>query len=50
MYLGEDRGLPVCDDYEVPFPWTGELREVVIESGGAHADLTQALRAALHSE
>jgi len=50
MYLGEDRGLPVCDDYEVPFPWTGELREVVIESGGAHADLTQELRAALHSE
>jgi len=50
MYLGEDRGLPVCDDYEVPFPWTGELRSVVVESGGAHADLTRELRAALHSE
>jgi arylsulfatase len=50
MYLGRDAGLPVCDDYEVPFPWTGDLREVVVESGGAHADLTQELRAALHSE
>jgi arylsulfatase len=50
MYLGRDAGLPVCDDYEVPFPWTGELREVVIDSAGAHADLTRELRAAMHSE
>ena len=34
--LGRDRGLPVCDDYEPPFPWTGALHDVVIETGPAH--------------
>ena len=27
LMLGRDRGLPVCDDYEPPFPWTGTLHE-----------------------
>ncbi len=30
LRLGEDRGLPVCDDYEVPFRWTGTLHDVEI--------------------
>ena len=30
LRFGEDRGLPVTDDYAVPFPWTGELHEVVM--------------------
>jgi arylsulfatase len=50
MYLGRDGGLPVCDDYEVPFPWSGELRSVTIEAGPMMADLTAELRAAMHSE
>ena len=33
LMLGRDRGLPVCADYEPPFPWTGVLHEVVIETG-----------------
>jgi arylsulfatase A-like enzyme len=51
MSLGRDRGLPVSDDYEVPFPWTGTLHEVVIETGAAapRADAA-AMRAALHHE
>ena len=32
---GRDRGLPVCADYEPPFPWTGVLHELVIETGPA---------------
>jgi arylsulfatase len=33
LCLGYDRGLPVCDDYEIPARWTGGLDEVVVESG-----------------
>jgi arylsulfatase A-like enzyme len=29
--VGFDRGLPVCDDYEPPFEYTGGLRELEIE-------------------
>jgi arylsulfatase len=50
MHLGRDAGLPVCHDYEVPFPWTGELRTVTVEAGPVLADLTAELRAAMHSE
>ncbi|HZP28048.1 MAG TPA: arylsulfatase [Acidimicrobiia bacterium] len=51
LFLGEDRGLPVSTDYEVPFRWNGELREVVVEAG---VDLRRPspgeVRAAVHSE
>jgi arylsulfatase len=50
MHLGYDAGLPVCDDYEVPFPWSGTLHSVTIEAGAVLADLTRELRAAMHSE
>jgi arylsulfatase A-like enzyme len=33
LMLGRDRGLPVCSDYEPPFPWTGVLHELVVETG-----------------
>jgi len=33
LTLGYDVGLPVCDDYDVPFAWTGTLHEVVVEVG-----------------
>jgi arylsulfatase len=33
LCLGYDRGFPVCDDYQVPFPWNGTLHEVVVEVG-----------------
>jgi arylsulfatase len=26
LYVGLDRGLPVCDDYRPPFPFTGRVR------------------------
>jgi arylsulfatase len=32
MVIGRDRGLPVCDDYEPPFPFEGTIDQVVIES------------------
>jgi arylsulfatase len=32
MFVGRDRGLPVCDDYEPPFPFDGTLVQVVVES------------------
>ncbi len=31
LLIGRDRGFPVCDDYEPPFPFTGTLNEVVLE-------------------
>lgn len=33
LCLGYDRGFPVCDSYEVPFAWTGEVTEVVVDAG-----------------
>jgi arylsulfatase len=51
MSLGRDRGLPVSDEYEVPFPWSGTLREVVVETGAAaRRDDAAAVRTALHHE
>ncbi len=50
MSLGHDRGLPVSDDYEVPFPWSGILHEVVVETGAAARRDAGAVRAALHHE
>jgi arylsulfatase len=31
LYLGEDRGFPVAEDYRPPFPFTGRLRRAVFE-------------------
>ncbi len=51
LTLGYDRGLPVCDEYEAPFSWNGELHEVVIEVGRqVPADPGLATRVALASE
>ena len=51
LMLGRDRGLPVCPDYEPPFPWTGTLHAVVIETGPAiEPSLAERMRALLHSE
>jgi arylsulfatase len=32
--IGEDTGTPVCEDYQVPFRFTGDLRRVLIGLGG----------------
>ena len=49
--VGHDRGLPVTDDYEVPFAWTGTLHEVVVDVGDApHRDPAAEIRDALVSE
>ncbi|HYV60171.1 MAG TPA: arylsulfatase [Acidimicrobiia bacterium] len=31
LLVGRDRGFPVCDDYEPPFPFTGTLGEIAFE-------------------
>lgn len=31
LLVGRDRGFPVCDDYEPPFPFHGLLHEIVLE-------------------
>jgi arylsulfatase len=31
LMIGRDRGFPVCDDYETPFPFTGTLLDVTFE-------------------
>jgi arylsulfatase A-like enzyme len=51
LMLGRDRGLPVCADYEPPFPWTGVLHQLVIETGdGIAPSLVEEMRALLHHE
>ena len=32
LRLGYDRGFPVSDEYQPPFPWTGVLHQVLVES------------------
>lgn len=41
MHIGHDTGFPVCDEYKPPFPWTGILEEIVVETrpSGLAADL-----------
>jgi arylsulfatase len=50
LRLGEDRGLPVTDDYEVPFPWTGVLHDVTITTPDLSPRPADAARAALHQD
>ena len=33
LLIGRDRGLPVCDDYQPPFPFEGLLRQVSLRGG-----------------
>ena len=49
LLVGHDRGFPVCDDYEPPFPCTATIRTVILESGpaprrDANHEVTTALR------
>jgi arylsulfatase len=46
LRVGADRGFPVCDDYRPPFPFTGAIQRVVLES---HALAARAPRAELAS-
>ena len=49
LLVGRDTGFPVCDDYTPPFPFTGHIRQLVVETPGASArtaaaDVIAALR------
>ena len=54
LHIGVDRGFPVCDDYDPPFPFTGTVDRVEIEiphfaprpddAARSAADVAQALR------
>ena len=50
LLLGRDRGLPVCDEYRPPFPWTGVLHSVTVESDLESLPGRELLRAALKSD
>jgi arylsulfatase A-like enzyme len=50
LHLGHDTGLPVCDDYRPPAPWTGLLHEVVVTAGVDDQLGAAAARAALSAE
>ena len=49
LSIGQDRGFPVCDDYEPPFPWNGRILQVIVEAASPGITAGQ-LRAALHSD
>jgi arylsulfatase A-like enzyme len=54
LHIGADRGFPVCDDYEPPFPFAGTIDRIEIEiphfaprtesAAGSAVDVAQALR------
>ncbi len=48
LRIGYDSGFPVCDDYTPPAAWTGEVHEVVVESGVTPP--VPDVRAALHAD
>ena len=51
LLVGRDRGFPVCDDYQPPFPFSGTIDRLVIEVPAlAPADVVQETAAALHRE
>ncbi|MCZ7528337.1 MAG: sulfatase-like hydrolase/transferase [Acidimicrobiia bacterium] len=51
LLVGRDRGFPVCDDYRPPFPCTGTVHHVVIESSVLRPrDAEAEVRRALHHE
>jgi arylsulfatase len=51
LLVGRDRGFPVCDDYEPPFPFSGVLGRLIIEVPAlAPADAEQEIAAALRRE
>lgn len=51
LLVGHDRGFPVCEDYEPPFPFSGTIEQVIIESPAlAPPDVLQETAAALHRE
>ena len=49
LLVGRDRGLPVSDDYEPPFPLTATLRALVL-TGPARRPPPTAVTAALRHE
>lgn len=51
LLVGRDRGFPVCDDYQPPFPFTGTIHRLVIEVPAlAPPDAQQLTASALHRE
>jgi arylsulfatase len=51
LLVGRDRGFPVCDDYQPPFPFSGRLERLIIEVPAlAPPDARQEIAAALRRE
>jgi arylsulfatase A-like enzyme len=50
LTLGYDRGLPVCDGYVPPFPWTGTLHKVRVDAGRRPPPAPDVARTALQAE
>ena len=51
LLVGCDRGFPVCDDYQPPFPFSGTIERLVIEVPAlAPRDAQTEVAAALHRE
>ena len=50
LTLGYASGLPVCDGYEPPFPWTGTLHQVRVTAGQQVPPEPDQIRIALHTD
>jgi hypothetical protein len=49
--IGRDRGFPVADLYQPPFPWNGTLHHVEMAAGPVpEREPGDELRSALHRE
>ena len=51
LLVGRDRGFPVCDDYQPPFPFSGSIEQLAVEVPAlAPPDAVAETAAALHRE
>jgi len=50
LCLGHDRGFPVADDYSPPFPWQGEIHQMIVETPPFAASTVTDLSSALHAD
>ncbi|HEY6531209.1 MAG TPA: arylsulfatase [Acidimicrobiales bacterium] len=51
LRIGHDAGFPVCDDYRCPFPWTGTIQDVTVDSAlGGGPSIADTVRTGLHAD
>jgi arylsulfatase len=50
LTLGHARGLPVCDGYRPPFPWTGTVHSVRVDAGAQPLPVEDLIRTVIKAD